>query len=182
MNRQILIPAVILHALRTHLFQNELEQAAFLFADVQTTTEYLTFKATEIYFVPPQGWEVQLDVYLQMQESERAKILKMARDKNLALIDCHSHPRSYEDVWFSPSDVSGITDFAAYVKWKLNNKPFAAMVWAETSLDAVSWDGNFAAANAVEIVSTPDRDGWLMCPTGSWFRKPKGKNRYDYES
>src|SRR5204862_2134353 len=130
-------------------FQNEVEQGAFLFAEARSDGGELQLNVTDFYLVPPRGWEVQMEVYLQMKDSERAKIMKLAREKNLCAIDCHSHPRADDDVWFSPSDVAGISEFAEYAKWKLDGKPFAAMVWGEESVDAVLWHGDFTAAERV---------------------------------
>jgi hypothetical protein len=182
MKREIHLPDDMKSVLKKHLFQNDLEQAAFLFSQYEETAGSIIFRPVEMYAVPPQAWDVQLDVYLQMSDSERAKILKMARDKGLALIDCHSHPHSYGDVWFSPSDVAGITEFAAYVKWKLNAKPFAAIVWGEQSVDSVAWDVDFSKANELDAIRVIGNETVTMKPTGSWFKMAKGKNRYEYKS
>jgi len=152
MTNNIIIPSGIALTLRQHFFQGEVEQGAFLFAEEKREGGDLNFIAADFYLVPPRGWEVQMEVYLQMKDSERAKIMKLAREKNLCAIDCHSHPRADDDVWFSASDVAGITDFAQYVKWKLDGKPFAAMVWGESSVDAVLWHDDFTSAQRVAAV------------------------------
>jgi hypothetical protein len=136
----------------------------------------------DFYLVPPRGWEVQMEVYLQMRDSERAKIMKLARDKDLAAIDCHSHPHAGDDVWFSPSDVAGITDFAQYAKWKLGGKPFAAMVWGEESVDAVIWQGGFTGAERVDSILIVGGTDGILRPKDSWFTTPRGTHRFsDYE-
>ena len=177
MKREIILTSYLKNRLFGHLFQNRLEQAAFLFAQFEQSTTSLKLTAVDIYAVPPQGWDVQLEVYLQMRDSERAKILKMARDKGLALIDCHSHPHAGSEVWFSPSDIAGITEFASYVKWKLDGKPFAAAVWGENSVDAVVWQGDFNAPYPVDAIQWDWQS--VLLPNGSWFDRPKGKNRYE---
>src|SRR5262245_24501650 len=140
MNNTIVIPSGIAGALRSHLFGNDLEQGAFLFAEAKADDSgVLQLTVEDLYLVPSRGWEVQMEGYLEMKDSERAKIMKLAREKSLCAIDCHSHPRAGDDVWFSPSDVAGISEFAQYAKWKLDGKPFAAMVWGEESVDAVLW-------------------------------------------
>lgn len=178
MSNNIIIPSAIAETLCRHLFQNELEQGAFLFADARREGEELNLVATDYYLVPTCGWEVQVEYYLQMKDSERAKIMKLAREKNLCAIDCHSHPRACDDVWFSPSDVAGITEFAQYAKWKLGCKPFAAMVWGEQSVDAVVWQGEFTHAERVAQANILGSTNRILTPTGSWFRAPKGKHRF----
>src|SRR5205823_4001260 len=98
------IPTHVADTVRRHLFQDDFEQGAFLFARPVGSREELNLAVEDFYLVPASGWETQMDVYLEMKDSERAKIMKLARDKDLAAIDCHSHPRAENDVWFSPSD------------------------------------------------------------------------------
>jgi hypothetical protein len=178
MSSNIIIPSGIAEALRRHFFQNELEQGAFLFAEAKREDGELNLVAADYYLVPASGWEAQVEFYLQMKDSERAKIMKLAREKNLCAIDCHSHPRACDDVWFSPSDVAGITEFAQYAKWKLRGKPFAAMVWGEQSVDAVLWQVEFSHAERVAQVKIIGNAEQTLTPTGSWFRAPKGKHRF----
>jgi hypothetical protein len=113
-----------------------------------------------------------------MRDSERGKIMKIARDGGWCAIDCHSHPRGGERVWFSPSDVAGISEFAHYAKWKLDSRPFAAIVWSEESVDAVAWFGDFAATNAVAEIRICGRPPRILRPTNSWFESPRGKHRF----
>ena len=178
MNCKISIPSSIVETLRRHFFQNEVEQGAFLFAEAKRENGKLNLVVADYYLVPASGWEVQAEVYLQMRDSERAKIMKLAREKNLCAIDCHSHPRVSDDVWFSPSDVAGITEFAQYAKWKLGGKPFAAMVWGEESVDAVLWQEAFSEAQPLAAVQIVGNSNKTLITTGSWFRAPKGKHRF----
>ncbi len=179
MKTSIIIPADIAETLRTHLFQNDVEQGAFLFARAEQTATALSLVVEESYLVPARGWEVQMDVYLQMKDSERGKIMQMARAKKLCAIDCHSHPQADGDVWFSPSDVAGITDFADYAKWKLDGRPFAAMVWGEASVDAVLWSGDFAGPTVPDEICIAGEPTLAFVPTHSWFQSPRGKHRFD---
>lgn len=173
MKYTIEIPGELEKTLQDHLFQNELEQGAFLFASVTESRRRLSLEVVDIYLVPPEGWAVQMDLYLEMRDEERARIMKMARSKDLAVIDCHSHPTSGDNVWFSPSDKSGITEFAGYANWKLDGKPYIAMVWGESSVDAVIWHGNFDKACRVDEVRVVNGSTKVLIPKGTWFRKRK---------
>jgi hypothetical protein len=171
MSVSILIPQPVHAALQVHLFQNALEQGAFLLARVAEGADRLCLEAVDAYFVPPEGWEVQTEAYLELKDSERARVMYWARQARLALIDCHSHPDSASHVWFSPSDRTGITDFAAYARWKLEGKPYVGTVWGEASVDAVVWHGDFAAARPVDQVAVVEPDGHVLRPRGTWFRR-----------
>src|SRR5215216_4798247 len=111
MKRIITIDSVIEDKLRKHLFQSEVEQGAFLFTEANESRNELILKITDYYLIPKDGWQVQLDVYLEMKDSERSKIMSIARKGGYGVIDCHSHPGSDNKVQFSPSDCYGITDF-----------------------------------------------------------------------
>lgn len=178
MRNAITIPPAIADELRRHFFQNDLEQGAFLFARPETDAAGLRLVVENFYLVPPSGWEIQMEVYLEMRDSERAKIMKLARDKKLSAIDCHSHPHSGDDVCFSVSDVAGINEFAQYAKWKLDGKPFAAMVWGEASVDAIIWQGDFIHAERVDEVVIAGASPVMMVSTGSWFRSARSKHRF----
>ncbi|MBI4167596.1 MAG: hypothetical protein HY515_01425 [Candidatus Aenigmarchaeota archaeon] len=166
----VAIPQNIESALYQHLFKNKVEQGAFIFArPIESSTE-LRIEAVDVYLIPPSGWQAQLDVYLEMTDAERAKIMKIARDRNLAVIDCHSHPGSKDNVWFSPSDRRGIREFATYVKWKLDGKPFTAMVWGESSVDAVIWHGDFKDAQTVDEICITGSTPISITPRNTWSR------------
>jgi hypothetical protein len=104
--------------------------------------------------------------------------MRLARIKNLAAIDCHSHPHADNDVWFSSSDVAGITEFSKYAQWKLDGKPFVAMVFGKNSVDAVQWDEDFAEARPVDAIRVTGKSLVRLVPNGSWF-KPCEKLCYD---
>lgn len=97
----IVIPSGMAQTLHRHFFQNEVEQGAFLFAEAKREGETLNLIAADFYLVPRRGWEVQGEIYLQMKDTERGKIMRLAREKNLCAIDCHSHPHADDDVWGS---------------------------------------------------------------------------------
>ena len=169
----VIVPDSVFQRLHAHLFQDELEQEAFLFGRV--TADEL--RVEDLYVVPSGGWDVQLEVYLEMKDSERGKIMQMAIERQCDLIDCHSHPGALDDVWFSPSDVAGITAFAQYAKWKLRGRAYVAMVWGESSVDAVAWSGDFGKPAPVGSINVEDIGACHLTPTGSWFREPRAYRR-----
>jgi hypothetical protein len=176
---KLIIPKALFDEVKIFLFQSNLEQGVFLFAQ----TEGERIQAKEAYLVPPEGWSVQLDVYLEMKDSERGKIMQIARQKGYAVIDCHSHPDSGSDVWFSPSDISGITKFATYVKWKLPGTPYIATVWGEDSIDAIVWQPESQKPELLEaVVIQSEGTSSSMKPRGTWFREPRSYWRKESSS
>ncbi len=152
------IPGEVARVLRAHLFKSDVEEAAFLFARASLNSDELRFDVDHLYPVPSDGWDVQHALYLEMKDNERAKIMKMARGRGAALVESHAHPGWGRQIRFSPSDLANLPDFATYVKWKLDGKPFAALVWSEQSVDGLAWYGDFslpAPVDQVIILSTP---------------------------
>jgi hypothetical protein len=164
------IPDAICQQLRADLFQNRLEQGAFLFAQECRSDDGIDLTAVEYYLVPRDGWDVQHEYRLVLSDEERASVLKRARDGGYALVDCHSHPHSVHEVEFSPSDVDGISEFAQYVRWKLDQRPYAALVWGRRSVDAVGWHSGFEAPSQIATVRVTGPRCHEFVPRGSFLR------------
>jgi hypothetical protein len=170
---KVTIPGPLFARLNAHLFQSDLEQGAFLFGQAAEDT----FSVVDVHLVPESGWEVQLEVYLEMKDSERARIMAKAVQMRASVVDCHSHPGARDDVWFSPSDIAGINAFAQYAKWKLRGGVYVATVWGESSVDAVFWSGSFERPARIECVEIDEPRPRQLIPTGSWFREPRAYRR-----
>lgn len=173
---KLTIPEHIFARVHAHLFQNDLEQGAFLFGSVSQNL----FIVDDAYLIPPAGWAVQLEVYLEMNDEERAKVMTIAMKRGASVVDCHSHPGAIDDVWFSPSDILGINAFAQYAKWKLRGAIYVASVWGESSMDAVVWSGNYDEPQVLESIEVSGATTRQVTATGSWFREPRAyRRKYD---
>jgi hypothetical protein len=106
---------------------------------------------------------------LEMTDEERAKVLKLARDSGLCLVDCHSHRGDAPEAAFSLSDRAGVEEFAPYVRWKLDGRPYVAAVLAEDAVDAVMWEADFAEAQRVDEIRVTGEPPAALVPAGSWF-------------
>jgi hypothetical protein len=159
--------------LLAHLFQSDVEQGAFLFYKPAQTAAELKLEAVHMYLVPPEGWEYQSSFHLALKDEERAKVMKLARNKSCGIIDCHSHIGLSEEVSFSPSDVAGIREFSGYVKWKLDGKPYAALVFSEQTVDAVCWYGDFKDPHRIDKIHVLGKSPEVITPRATWFEKPK---------
>lgn len=173
------LPVQLERAIRAHLFQSSLEQGAFLFARVEATPHLSRIRVNKAYLVPPGGWRFQGPLYLELKDEERAHVMQMAREAGYCLIDCHSHPDSGDYVEFSSSDVLAITEFASYVRWKLDARPYIAMVWSKAAVDAVVWHGDFTKADFVNELHVTGHSGRVLIPAGSWPRLDGGGYRND---
>ena len=140
MSFNILIPENLYQALRKHLFKGNKEQGAFLFATDTTGFSEMTLKVEDIYLIPAEAWDVQKSYYLELSQEEKVKIMLMAKKRDCHLIECHSHRGPYGMAYFSPSDIYGLEEFISYVRWKLPDKKYGALVWTKTSIYGQVWD------------------------------------------
>lgn len=166
MTWRLQIPEELHARMAAHLFRDELEQGAFLYAEARDRW----LLARELYLVPPEGWEIQSRYRLVMTDEERARVLAGAHRAAMCLVDCHSHPGSGAEVEFSPSDYGGVSEFAQYVKWKLDGRPYAALVWGEASVDGVVWDRDFASPETLQAVRVTGSQPVHLDPRDTWQR------------
>lgn len=165
------IPTDIKKRVYRHLFQNDLEQGAFLYSRYIEDIDKMNLEVVDQYLVPRSGWQIQSGFHLELKDDERAKIMKLARDKKYALIDCHSHINLEKQVSFSPSDKIGITEFSSYVKWKLDGRPYVAIALNETSSDAVGWQGNYSKPCRIDEIRIVRSNQSTMIPRYTWPEK-----------
>jgi hypothetical protein len=118
--------------LRSHLFAGEVEHAAFLYASrselVVTDVELMT------------GGDVVsgLRLHITLSDDVRPRVIKRAWDADATLIEVHSH-RLHGPASFSPTDLAGLGDFAPHILWRLPDRPYMPLVFAEASFDALVW-------------------------------------------
>jgi hypothetical protein len=140
--RRILLelPANAWSAIGAHLLPSSAscEEAAFLFAEVAEKPDAVTLRMLEWRAVPPEGFALRSPYYLQLTDVTRAAMIKRAHDLSAALVELHSHPFQ-ACAEFSPSDLSGLSEFVPHVRWRLRRRPYAAVVVARDSFDALAW-------------------------------------------
>lgn len=117
--------------------------------------------AEDIYLIPEKAWDFQGQTYLELSEEEKVKIMIMARNRSLSLIECHSHRSRHGLADFSPSDIKGLEEFIGYVRWKLPGKKYGALVWAENSVKGVIWDGRRPSPLQIDEVMIARKNGKL---------------------
>lgn len=124
--------------IRSHLFTGNTEQVAFAFADWDDALK--TLRARSIEVIPVGGFAFQSDYHIELDHDEHARVIKAAFAQQACLIEFHSHRSDYP-ARFSLSDLAGFEEFVPHVRWRLANRPYAAIVWHETSFDGLLWTG-----------------------------------------
>ena len=139
------------------------EQAAFLFAHAERNDGKVWFTVVEIKLLGPEDFTSQEDDYLEMADATRASLIKQAHDMAASLVEIHSHL----DPWpaaFSPADRYGLKETVPHMWWRLNQRPYLALVVAKSSFDALVWIDNPSVPQALDGLLADER---TLTPTNS---------------
>jgi hypothetical protein len=123
---------------REHL-RGHIEQVGFFLADFEA--ERSVFLLREWRPMPPEAFEFQSAYHVTLRDEMRPEIIKWAWDANACLVEVHSH--GDEGIaCFSPSDLYGFDEWVPHVRWRLQGRPYGAIVTAGDSFDALAWLDN----------------------------------------
>lgn len=130
----------MLGGVREHLFraESECEEAGFLLARVRAKEERPVLMCMDWLPIPAEGFTSRSAWYLELTDAMRARVIKLAHDRDAALIEVHSHP-AQRRACFSWSDLHGFEEFVPHVMWRLPHRPYAAVVMASNSFDGLVW-------------------------------------------
>lgn len=161
------LPRGMYERVHAHLLPSpgDCEEAAFLFATSEGGPESIRFSVIEAVLISPDGFSSRSRFYLELTDHTRAAVIKRAHDLGAGLIECHSHPVQ-RGACFSWSDLHGFDDFVPHARWRLAERPYAAVVFAADSIDALAWSGSATDAIPIAAVHADDR---LIPPTGLTF-------------
>ena len=160
----IIMPTIAYDALIAHLLppNGYCEEAAFLFAELSDDDGgTLSFQVIDWDLIPPNGFACRSPNYLELKDGMRASLIKKAHDLSACLIECHSHPRFKAQ--FSCSDCQGLEEFVPHVRWRLQGRPYAAVVVARNGFDSLVWHNTGARPDDLAVIGV---DGRYMKPTG----------------
>ena len=142
------------------------EQAAFLFAVVQRTEEEVALEAIDSSKLLAADFDVQAPDYLELADATRARLIKRAHDLDASLVEMHSHPGPWNAA-FSRSDVLGLSETVPYMWWRLNQRPYIAIVVAPSGFDAMVWLDSPISPQELDSIATGSR---ILRPTNITMR------------
>jgi len=102
---------------------------------------------------------------VHLTERAQQRVLRWAAVVDGWIIEMHSHLGAYGDpARMSPTDVSGLGEWVPHVRWRLQQRPYAALVLGPHTLDGVAWTGEKDAPPIA--IKAWDVDGTTMVTTG----------------
>lgn len=152
-----------LEAARAHLFgsANDHEQAVFLFANPLVEDEHRVLEVTEAYHASPRDFARQYSDYLELSDEARRGVIKRAYQLKASMVEIHSHLGEWPAA-FSYADLSGLDETVPHIWWRLQERPYLALVFTDTAFDALLW---WDSPNAPEALSGIMIDDELLAPT-----------------
>jgi hypothetical protein len=134
------LEADLYSALQQHLFPpgGECEEAAFLCVTPDCGAEGTVFEVVDHYLAQPDDFASREADYLELTDEVRAGLIQRAHRHGASLVEIHSHLGPYPAA-FSASDRMGLRETVPHMRWRLKNRPYLALVFAESSFDALVW-------------------------------------------
>lgn len=129
--------ADLFRELLAHLRGTETEQVAFLFTEAPTSSEPL--RVSELYQVPPESFDFQSAYHVTLADDVRGYVIGRAWQFGGCLVEVHSHVGG-DPASFSRSDMWGFKEWVPHVRWRLQDRTYVALVFAEDSFDALVWE------------------------------------------
>lgn len=152
------IPIGVRASIWEHLLDSRTddEEAAFVFAEYRETDRSREFRLLEWLAVPADGFADRSPYYFELTDEMRARIIKRAHGLGASVVELHSHGGSWPAA-FSPSDLSGFREWVPHIFWRLQERPYAAVVVAAESFDGIAW---------IEDVEKPERLNAVVTDAG----------------
>lgn len=142
---QITAEAALWEAARMHL-DARAENVAFFLADWSLPDRQLAIRAWRAVDAGPTDPESLLHVSLS--DETLAMVIQWACAEGACLIEAHSHGR-WSPAAFSGYDLRNLDEWVPHLRWRLQRRPYAAIVTSHRDLDALAWIDDPKAAEQV---------------------------------
>ena len=160
------MPRTTFDALHGHLFQDDAEQVAFLFArDRHGTGECL--EVVDSLLVAPDRFDHRSAYHVALADDVRPEFIKRAWDTDTCVIEAHSHVVDSASA-FSPTDLAGLRELVPHIWWRLQGRPYAALVLTPVAFDGLAW---VVGPETPEGVAGLDVDGEILRPSGRTLQR-----------
>lgn len=143
---QIAAEAELWKAARAHL-DARAENVAFFLADWAPRDRQLGIRAWRAVDAGPPGPDGHL--HASLPDETLTMIIQWACAEGACLIEAHSHGR-WSPAAFSDYDRRNLAEWVPHLRWRLQRRPYAAIVTSHRDLDALAWIDDPRAAEQVD--------------------------------
>jgi molybdopterin/thiamine biosynthesis adenylyltransferase len=148
--RSIIMPRILFDRLKIHLLGRlEVEREAFMLGGWDSTNG-LQILVRDLIPIHSNDLDSEGDNGLELKDEKKVQLIRQCKQEGACLLEAHTHPFSDRSVGFSSYDLQNLKEFVKYVRIRLPNTPYCAMVWGKNSMRALIWDGKTAKGNQVD--------------------------------
>jgi len=127
------------------------EQVAFMLGS--RTAEPDTFRLRELLTLA----QAELDYrwsHVTMSDESRRKLFAWAARPADILVEAHSHGFLGDPAAFSLTDLEGLSEWVPHMRWRLQGRPYGALVFGEESIDGIGWvdEATILPVSSLELV------------------------------
>jgi hypothetical protein len=133
------------------------------------------FAVVEVEAMPAGDIESRSDRHVVLRDDVRPRLIAKATASDLAIVEAHSHgPKGFAA--FSASDLAGFEEWVPHFSWRLGGRPYAALVVAGNSWDALAWiEGPREPEPVTEITISRRFRATRVTPTGATSQKLRAR-------
>jgi hypothetical protein len=177
MEGEIIFSKLQYEVVRRHLFQGPGEGTAFAFSSISEANGIMSLKVCEFDLIPQSECIGETEYGIELSDAAWNRVMARAFATKTSLIEMHSHPFSHNKVAFSSMDVNGLKDLVPQLWWRLENRPYAALVFGRSSIDALVW---LESPQLPQMPQNINIQGRKIKPTGvslSYFQRSHENGR-----
>lgn len=105
---------------------------------------------------------VRRGLHVELTDEAKDAVISMAWSTGSCLVEAHSHG-DWAPAQFSPTDLEGFDEWVPHLFWRLRRRPYAALVTAAETIDAVAWVDDPTTLEPVDAIAV---DGRPLATTG----------------
>lgn len=126
--------------LRNHLLlEEERESAAFLVAGFFENGEGFHFTVRDVLIPEEKDYNFRSGYHIEVSPIFFNKAISKAERSGITVIQCHSHPFSKDELWYSPSDYAGESTSSQTIRDCLNDKPMGSLLFGQNMIMGRAW-------------------------------------------
>ncbi len=98
--------------------------------------------------------------HVELADSGRAHLLRVATNCDGWLVEMHSHGRRGDPAEFSSMDMDGLAAWVAHLQWRLPGRGYVAVVVGEETVDGLVWLPNASGPRPLTALQTSANASW----------------------
>lgn len=129
-----------LESLHSYLLSDpQQEAAAFLVAGFFKNDKGIHFVVRDVLIPQDKDYDFRSSYHLEVSPIFFNKAISKAERNDITVIQCHSHPFSEGELWYSPSDFAGESTSSKTIYDCLNGKPMGSLLFGQDMIIGRAW-------------------------------------------